>query len=636
MRFKFLFILLIAGCTTISYSQDIQFPISEIPLKLILNANTVLRAEEVVVDIDDLDKMTIHSKKVITVLNSSGDDQVSTGEYYDENSRIKKQKVVVYNAKGEKIKEFKQRDFKDVSGVSSNDLYSDNRISYLDYTPLEYPYTIEYNSEILTNSTVFIRSWTPIDNYYQSVQFSSYKINNPKNIALRVKEENLGDTITSSTSNYNVHYEVRNLAAYEAEDLSPSLKSITPKVKVALNQFSLVGVTGEAENWSDFGKWQYENLLKHRNQLSGKTISDINMLTKGVIDTLEKARIIYQYVQNKTRYISIQLGIGGWMPMLAMEVDDLGYGDCKALTNYTKSILESQGITSYYTVVYAGEEKRDIDADFASMQGNHVILNIPQENEDVWLECTSQTHPFNYLGDFTDNRNVLLVKPTGGEIVKTKKYNTEENITKTLATITLEKDGLFTAEGSRNTFGVEYGNYYGLQQITEKRQKTYYKNLLGHLKYLEIKAINFKNHKKERSFEENLKLSGSHFGTNAGSRILVPLSIFKVETENAPRYSTRQYPLEISRGKTVIDEFTIELPENYGIETLPQSKEIENQFGSYSFKVEPQDLNKIKVSRKYVLRDGVWKKEEYEAFREFMNQVNVYNNQKAVITVINK
>jgi transglutaminase-like putative cysteine protease len=51
-----------------------------------------------------------------------------------------------------------------------------------------------------------------------------------------------------------------------------------------------------------------------------------------------KAKLIYDYVQQKSRYVSIQVGIGGWKPMDASDVDRLGYGDCKGLTNYTKAL----------------------------------------------------------------------------------------------------------------------------------------------------------------------------------------------------------------------------------------------------------------------------------------------------------
>jgi hypothetical protein len=74
-------------------------------------------------------------------------------------------------------------------------------------------------------------------------------------------------------------------------------------------------------------------------------------LVKGFDDPVEKVRTLYNYMQQRTRYVSIQVGIGGWQPFLASVVDEKGYGDCKALAHYMKSILDAVGIRSVYTLV---------------------------------------------------------------------------------------------------------------------------------------------------------------------------------------------------------------------------------------------------------------------------------------------
>ena len=75
--------------------------------------------------------------------------------------------------------------------------------------------------------------------------------------------------------------------------------------------------------------------------------------------------------------------------------------------------------------------KSKIDEEIVSMQGNHVILSVPNDENYIFLECTSQNNPFGYLSDFTSNRNALLIKPNGGEIVKTSEYKTESNTQET-------------------------------------------------------------------------------------------------------------------------------------------------------------------------------------------------------------
>ena len=88
-----------------------------------------------------------------------------------------------------------------------------------------------------------------------------------------------------------------------------------------------------------FGSWMHQNLLEGTDEISQETQQKIRTLIGTETDLIQKAKIIYQYVQDKTRYVSIQLGIGGWKPITAYEVDRLGFGDCKALTNYTSALL---------------------------------------------------------------------------------------------------------------------------------------------------------------------------------------------------------------------------------------------------------------------------------------------------------
>jgi hypothetical protein len=630
MRFKALVALILFVNIPYIFCQENSLSIVNIPADLLENSNSVVRNEQILIEINDVDKMTVYTSRTVTVLNKFGENHVTSGESYDDNSKIKNQLAVVYNAAGVEIKKIKQRDFEDVSAVGSNDLFSDNRVSYLDYTPISYPYTIVYESKVISNSTIFIRPWKPIKRYSQSVQSSSYKLENPQQIPLRVKESNFTPSIKKSKSDYEVEYSVSDFPSFEYQYLSPGLLEFAPVLKIALKDFSLVGVQGSAENWKEFGKWQFDNLIVNRNNLSPNTIAEVSELTKAINDPIEKARLIYEYVQSKTRYISIQLGIGGWMPMYASEVDELGYGDCKALTNYTYSLLKSQGIDSYYTIVHAGEDKKDFDADFASMQGNHVILTIPQEKENIFLECTSQTHPFNYLGDFTDNRNVLLIKPDGGEIIKTKKYNFDENLEENEAEIFLSANGEFTANIKRTSKGVEYGNKYYLERLDLKDQKRYYRNALNKLKNLEFESLQFKNDRRDKIFEETLKIEGTDFVTKAGKRILIPLNIYAPKTEETPRYANRKYPIEILRGKTIKNRNIITIPKGYTIESVPETEEFNTDFGSFKTETTIND-GKIIMVQTYILKDGVWAKENYKLFRDFMQLVNINSNQKAVI-----
>ncbi|MCL6219902.1 DUF3857 domain-containing protein [Zunongwangia pacifica] len=632
MKSFLLSIMLLSGI--LCFSQE-SYQSIILKKELTEHANAVLRDENILIEIEDVDKMIVTTKRVVTVLNKYGDRYVRAYDFYDDgDAKIKSQLAYVYDKMGNEIKKYKQRDFKDQSAVGSSNLYSDNRVSYLDYSPMSYPYTVVYESEVQTSSTVFIQPFHPVDGYYVSVESGKYQLKNPNHIPLRYLETNL-DSIQLKKNNteFELSYEVSNIPAYKYEPYSPQISEMTPKVKVALNRFNLMGVEGRANNWKEFGKWQYENLIKGRDELYAPTKAEISELVKGVESDYEKAKLIYEYMQGKTRYISVQLGIGGWEPILATEVDRVGYGDCKGLTNYMKALLASQGIQSNYAVVYAGDEQKDIDPEFASMQGNHVILNVPGIAEnDVWLECTSQSLPFNYLGDFTDNRHVLLIKEDGGEIVKTPNYECAINLEETLCEIVLSED-TFTATIKKESKGIPYGNNYHIQEQKDKDKNLYYKEVLGNLQGIHFDDLKFENDKEQARFSEELVFSGKKFHTNAGNRILLPLNFIEPEIDMVSRNENRIYPIEILRGFTNKYQFNFKIPEGYAVEALPEAISIDTDFGSFklSVKESEEDPGTLVVKRSLSVNQGHWPADKFEDFRAFLNKINMLSNQKAVL-----
>jgi transglutaminase-like putative cysteine protease len=90
----------------------------------------------------------------------------------------------------------------------------------------------------------------------------------------------------------------------------------------------LNNLTGETKSWENLGKW-FSNLNNQPNNLSDKTKVDLAAIKSGSLNREDLIRKVYEYMQSKTRYVSIQMGIGGLKPFDASVVDKYGYGDCK-------------------------------------------------------------------------------------------------------------------------------------------------------------------------------------------------------------------------------------------------------------------------------------------------------------------
>ncbi len=448
-----------------SQTEDVYIALLA-PQDLRSDANAIVRYDYKRIEVNSVDEMVVHTKRIVTVFNKYGIKNSNSIEFYNENTTVKKIEAKIYNSIGEEIKKIKKNDFSDQSAVSGGTLYSDSRVKYYDYTPINYPYTIEFVSEVKHNSTAFIPSWRPINSYFLAIQYSEYEIQNNSGIPLKLKKENGEDYSVAEISDN--HFRIENSPSVKYEAYGPSLVTFTPNVKPALIKFNMKGIEGVNNNWQDFGKWVHSELLTGTDELPQTAIDEVKALTNGVDDKIERAKLVYKYMQDKTRYISVQIGIGGWKPMLANDVDKLGYADCKGLTNYTMALLESVDVPSYYTLVYGSRSILDIDNEFSSVQGNHAILCVPNEDKNIFLECTSQTNPFGFTAGFTDDRDVLLVKPEGGEIVHTKVYEADDSIQKTTATINLDNAGGFTADVNITTTGFQYSLHEGIENKTDR------------------------------------------------------------------------------------------------------------------------------------------------------------------------
>lgn len=629
---KFFGLLGLVFCS-LSIAQETPYQALLLDKNLTDNANAVVRLDKTDIILHSSDKMTVNRRRIITVFRKDGNKALSNYVYYDPVTKLQDLEVAIFNASGKQTEKIKKRDFKDVSAVSNFSLYEDSRLKYFDFTPISYPYTIDFSYSYQTSNTAFIPQWSPISDYLVSVEKSEYRFQYPEGITVRKLEKNFGGyAISNKTSNNIIAYEISNVPVIRAEMLSPSFNNIKPRLLLGVNKFHLEGLDGQGEDWVSFGKWQYANLLVDRDQLLPGTVAKIGSMVAHISDPIEKAKKIYKYVQDNTRYISVQLGIGGWMPISAEEVDRVKYGDCKGLTNYTKALLKSQGIESYYTVVYAGKSKRDIEKDFASMQGNHVILNIPNENGDVWLECTSQKIPFGFLGDFTDDRNVLVITPEGGIIKRTPKYIEDDNKKITKANLVLASNGDLKAQVAITSRGIQYDQRSSIAALSDKMKDKHYKEYWDNINGLKISEVKLDNRYDTVEYVENVKLEATSYAMNAGNDMLFKLNPFDANSFVPDRYRNRKHPFEISRGYVDEDEYVIHLPESYGLGPLPEPIITETKYGSYEINIEKRDGGTLLYRRKFSLKKGMYPSDEYELYRDFRRTVAKGDNLKIVLT----
>jgi len=626
------FITLLLFCSSLSlYSQNI-IPVSAIPDSLKENANAVFILDEGYFEIVNDEKAIFKVTQIIAILNAKGNKYATESLWYDEHRKIESFGGNVYDATGKPLKKFLKTKIEDYSSSDGFSIYSDNRIQYADFKQNTYPYIVEFQYEIAYKYTYSIPDWYILPGQNVSVMKSKYTIKSSVDYKPRTKILNT-DVVFSQSVNSGIvsmNIEFSNIKAVKREPYGPDFNEIVPVIKCAPSKFNYEGYEGDMSTWKGFGEWQLA-LNKGRDIISEETQIKINEITKDLTNKEEKIRAIYEYVQNKTRYVSIQLGIGGFQPFPASDVDELGYGDCKALTNYTYSLLKSQGIESNYTLVYGGKNPVELDRNFPDDTFNHIILCVPNEQDTVWLECTNQTNPFGYLGDFTSDRDVLVVNEDGGKIAHTTIYKKGNNIQKSLTNVIIDESGHANASIKIIYTGLQTENNklnFVLSKVEKEKKQWVYANT--GISDFTLQNFSFEIEKKKIPvITEKLEIVINNFTSNKGDRLFFIPNLINRWNFNPKKNKNRQTDIIRKFTGIDIDTITYTIPSNFYVEYLPESINFESDFGIYSSSVSYKD-GKLQYIRKLELNKGRFPKESYEEFRNFNRKIIKADRSKVV------
>lgn len=614
------------------YKVAAQSATFDLPDSLKSKTNTIVLNDETVFTIINSQKTTTSKISDVIILNKYATSRSEIVLYYDKFTTITKALVEEIDEKNKVTNKFNLKDFKDYS-ATGNDVATDGRYKVLTLISRSYPFRFRLSYEIEKNHTFSYPRWSPQKGEGEFIVKSSLKVINKSKASFRYQNINISDPEINSTDAEKIYlWEVSNVLPYKYESYNYYKENYAPIVRLAPNEFSMDGYPGDLSSWSSFALW-INKLNEGKNTLTSDQLKEIKSLIKESDTNIEKIRKVYNYMQNRTRYVSIQLGIGGLQPFDASFVHEKSYGDCKALSFYTKSLLEAIGITSYYTLIEAGRHPDELNEAFTYDPFNHVILTVPLEKDTVWLECTSQTNPFGYLGTFTSDRKALLIDQNGGKLISTTSYTENDNIQITTAKVNLDKKGSAYASIERSYMGIEVENdgfQYMLLKTKDDQDKWFY----DELSWGDFKVSDYKLKEISDDFVPSagftIDLEINQLAKNSVNRLFLKPAHFTDISYMTLKELTRKKDLYIRYPYSQIDTIYYNFPDAYHVEKSLEDVEINNKYGSFSRKIEVNE-NGIKYIRRFVIKKGKYSPEEYSKFKEFIRDVQKFDRQQLVM-----
>ena len=517
---------------------------------------------------------------------------------------------IPYNASYDTIKILKARTIRPDGKIVSVDLahdvrdstlnagfntYDDSRAKSFSMPAVEDGCIIDYEYETIEKEAMIPgQFWTGW--YFQGgtdpVVLTRLTIKAPKAMKLQQQLQKTKVTATmrdlpDGTVLYT--WEDKNVPAFVPEPMMPDAETLLPKLTVST-----------LPSWQNIADW-YNDLAKARMDADADTRARALELTKNLKTPEEKAKAIFYYVQDKTRYVSIDFGKSAYQPHTPTSVLGNQYGDCKDMATLLVAMLRAVGIDSAYPVLLNAESKMPKKTDLPTPSAfNHAICLVELDGKDYWLDATAEVCPWGVIPSGDRGADAFVIRNGKGQFQTIPVGTPADNQTKQDAKLALASDG--SAKGTISLSGTgdtDMGLRGALLIMPPDKMRPWMESIAKKLgadaKVSNYKVSDFRN--KDVPVSITMDVFFPSWANQSGDLLL-----FKARPEQTGGAASSPFGedgrrLALSQDSTAAGVSTLELtlPTGYSVLSLPKSADIKSDFGRFERTVS-QDNNKLLIS----------------------------------------
>ena len=597
------------------------------------DVNVVVLESTTEVTCDNAKHASCHEKRTYKILNEKGADEASVSMQYGKATKLSSFSGIVKDENGHILKKIKHSDLQKTELDFSN-FATDVYTLYYQYVPPVYPIIITYEWEDdYTDGYMDFPAYCPQTEYAMEVKHSSYKLTLAKDMTCHYKALHTDTKViegTDAKGRKTLSATIDNLPAIQKEPKGKSRKDLLPVIFFSPDNFEFLGTTGCLKTWQDFGKW-YWDLLEGRQELPVDFKAKLHQMTDTCKSVRSKLAVVYNFLEKTTRYVSIQLGIGGMQPIPASDVCRSGFGDCKGLTNYMRAMLKEIGIPSSHIIISTDNKK--LIKDFPSpIQFDHVILMVPIKEDSIWVECTDPSLPLGYIHQKIAGHDCIEITEQGGRMLTVPEYVDEDNLQKSVADINLKSDGSANIAIEQKSYLMQYENQIFLKKEEEKKQR---EDLLSDLSIPQasIEDMSIEEHKEKflkPHMDIKVQIAVQKYASGRGQRLFVPICPVHRHVSTLPVMENRKQEIENDNGFLDEDMITLNIPEDYKVEAVPDNVSVEYPFGSFSSTISLSD-KKLIIKNRRVEKRGTFNKDLYKSLCDFRKLIYSQYHQNVIL-----
>lgn len=133
---------------------------------------------------------------------------------------------------------------------------------------------------------------------------------------------------------------------------------------------------------------------------------------------LARAQAALQLVQDKVRYLAVQMDGGNYVPQSPERTWTLRYGDCKAKTLLLLALLRGMDIEAEAVLAHAQLGDMVVNRLPSAAAFNHVLVHATIDGQSLWLDGTGMGARIEDIHDTPPFVNVLPLQPQGADLIR--------------------------------------------------------------------------------------------------------------------------------------------------------------------------------------------------------------------------
>ncbi|WP_182921346.1 DUF3857 domain-containing protein [Pedobacter planticolens] len=470
--------------------------------------------------------------------------------------------------------------------------------------------------------THYFRSYLPVLN-------SELKLTVANDIFIKYQKKGLDTaniivTIDKGKRNTIYSFKFKNCTADRAYGDAPGYAWYSPHVVFYIDSYkdSQGKKISYLSNSDDLYALNYSYIKDINTNVSTQVKHITDSLTTNLKTTEEKARKIYNWVQQNIKYVAFEDGMGGFIPREAALVCTRRFGDCKDMSSILTQMMKVAGIDAYYTWIGT----RNIPYKFSTtplpLVSNHMICAIKLNGNYIYLDGTDPTCVFGTPSSHIQDKEAMIaindkeykittvptVQKNQNELVDTTWVDIIPNGIK--GRITQNLKGYFASEAYASLM------YWGEKNLNEHMKGEF---MRGTNKFnLDSFAIDRKPIASHIAWEGNFTLPG--YGTKVGDEYYLNLNLFRF-FENS-KIETLKRNVPIAHDFKFVKKYVtiLNLPKGYKLTYLPKGQTYNSEAMSFSLSYE-QKGNQLIFIQEYTNNELMLTQDKFEAWNKMLDNL---------------